>query len=199
MAPRPPIQAKIVPAEEFEEGRRSWRLSLFNEDGTPFEAGVDGVQGPPGEDGDVGPQGPEGDPGPTGPAGPGSVTNIARKQAGGINNWGNAAAYICQGDRQVWTIKGNGYRTSAPGTCRLRLQLAVGNGPYADAVDSERGGAIEAKAAFTTANVHQTFVDGVGVTEYPAGTELYVMLVAQEVSFASNGDNQFYILVTEDV
>lgn len=39
MAPRPPIQAKIVEQAEFDEGRRNWNMALFNEDSTPFTGG----------------------------------------------------------------------------------------------------------------------------------------------------------------
>lgn len=39
MVPRPPIQAVIEEQAELVEGRRSWRMALFNEDGTPFSAG----------------------------------------------------------------------------------------------------------------------------------------------------------------
>lgn len=47
MAPRPPIQAKIVDAAEFNPTRRNWRMALFNEDGTPF-AGSGGSSDPVG-------------------------------------------------------------------------------------------------------------------------------------------------------
>lgn len=45
MAPRPPIQAVIETQAELDEGRRHWRMVLFNEDGTPFLS-EDGVLGP---------------------------------------------------------------------------------------------------------------------------------------------------------
>jgi hypothetical protein len=45
MAPRPPIQAVIETQAELDEGRRYWRMALFNEDGTPFLS-EDGLLGP---------------------------------------------------------------------------------------------------------------------------------------------------------
>lgn len=37
----PPIQTKIVPATAgIDTNRRSWRMTLFNDDGTPFTSGV---------------------------------------------------------------------------------------------------------------------------------------------------------------
>jgi hypothetical protein len=45
MAPRPPIQAVIETQAELDEGRRNWRMVLFNEDGTPFLS-EDGLLGP---------------------------------------------------------------------------------------------------------------------------------------------------------
>lgn len=76
MAPRPPIQVKVVPQEEFDESRRNWNIAFFDSNGDPIEnmdgvpvpgpAGEDGAQGPPGADGDPGSPGADGDPGPPG-------------------------------------------------------------------------------------------------------------------------------------
>lgn len=52
MAPRPPIQVKVVPQAEFDESRRNWNLAFFDANGDPIE-NMDGipVPGPAGEDG----------------------------------------------------------------------------------------------------------------------------------------------------
>jgi hypothetical protein len=58
---RPPIQAKIIEEPDFDPGRRSWRMTLFNEDGTPFTAsGATGPEGPEGPEGPAGPPGEDG-------------------------------------------------------------------------------------------------------------------------------------------
>ena len=52
MAPRPPIQVKVVPQEEFDPTRRNWALAFFDPNGDPIE-NMDGipVPGPAGDDG----------------------------------------------------------------------------------------------------------------------------------------------------
>lgn len=68
MAPRPPMQI-VIETAEYDSTRRSWRMSLFDPDGTPIDLSVVGGEGPEGPEGPAGPKGDTGDPGPTGPKG----------------------------------------------------------------------------------------------------------------------------------
>lgn len=59
-------QFKVIARGQADPGQFVGRLSLFNEDGEPYEPGGTGTPGPEGPQGPEGPEGPEG---PQGPAG----------------------------------------------------------------------------------------------------------------------------------
>lgn len=75
MAPRPPLQVSIETGE-YDEARRTLRMTLFTPEGVPLDLEQQLGVGPQGPEGPEGPEGPKGEPGiqgPTGDAGPASI------------------------------------------------------------------------------------------------------------------------------